>query len=70
MPEIAGDHIDRLCTVEMRPQGYPRGLATVVYDLVHQKQGKPLTYLAAQGLVERVGPGDYVLIDTGAGTSS
>ena len=35
-----------------------------VYDEARERYGKPLTLLAAEGLMERVGEGDHVLIVT------
>ena len=67
MPEIAGESIDRLCTVEMRLEGNHRGITARLYDAVRRKQGAPLTLLAAQKLLEEISPGDYVIITTGSG---
>lgn len=71
MPEFIADAIDRLCNVEMRIPGYPgvRSRDTVMrtYEAARRKQGKPLTYLAAQGLIDHVGQGDWVVLTTGAG---
>lgn len=72
MPEIVGENIDRLCSVEMRfrsaPGGIPRGIMYRLVEAARASQPAPMSYLAAQGLVERVRPGDTVLIITGAGT--
>jgi hypothetical protein len=69
LPEISGEYIDRLVNVEMRfGTGLPRGVTHQMYDAARKLQGAPLTYLAAKRLVEKVKPGDYVLIATGAGT--
>lgn len=68
MPEIIAEYIDRLVNVEMRfGSGLPRGVTHRIYDAARAEQGKPLTYLAAKGLKDRVKPGDYVFIVTGAG---
>jgi hypothetical protein len=67
MPEIVGDYVDRLCNTEMRMKGLPRGVTYPLYEKARQKQGAPLTYLAAHGLIERVENGDFVLLLTGAG---
>jgi hypothetical protein len=67
VPEIIGEYVDRLCNTEMRMKGLPRGVTYPLYERARQKQGAPLTYLAANGLIERVHDGDYVLILTGAG---
>lgn len=69
MPEIVGEYIDRLCSVEMRPQGnLPRGVTHRLYDAARKAQGGPLAYRAAQLLIQRVRADDYVLLVTGAGT--
>jgi len=68
MPEIIGENVDRLCTVEMRPQGMPRGKIHRLYEAARRKQnGRPLTLLAAEKLRAAVKPGDYVILATGAG---
>lgn len=69
MPEVIGEYIDRLCSVEMRTQGdLPRGVTHRLYDAARRAQGGlPLTYQAAQALAKRVQRGDRVLIVTGAG---
>ncbi|MBI1846605.1 MAG: DUF4392 domain-containing protein [Candidatus Rokubacteria bacterium] len=68
MPEIIGEYIDRLCTVEMRPQGMPRGKIHRLYDAARRRQaGRPLTLLAAERLRGAVKAGDAVIFATGAG---
>ena len=67
MPEIIGENVDRLCTVEMRPQGMPRGQIHQLYEAARQKQQRPLTLLAAEKLANQVGKKDVVLVTTGAG---
>ena len=37
MPEIIGENVDRLCTVEMRPQGMPRGKIHRLYEAARRK---------------------------------
>lgn len=70
MPEIIGENIDRLCTVEMRPQGMPRGKIHRLYEAARRRQdGRPLTLLAAEKLRAAVKPGDYVILATGAGVA-
>ncbi len=69
MAEIVGENVDRLCTVEMRPQGMPRGKIHRLYDAARRKQGKPLTLLAAEKIIERVRKRDVVIVTTGAGGS-
>jgi len=67
MPGIAGESIDRLCTVEMRLEGMHRGIIARLYDAARRKQGAPLTLLASQKLLEQISPGDYVILMTGSG---
>lgn len=68
MPEIIGEYVDRLCTVEMRPQGMPRGKIHQLYDAARRRQqGRPLTLLAAERLRAAVKSGDHVILVTGAG---
>src|SRR5438105_1421024 len=69
MPEVVGEAIDRLCTVEMRVQGLPRGKINRLYDAARQARGEPLSLAAAHGLQARVGRGDTVFIATGAGSA-
>jgi hypothetical protein len=66
--EIVGDAIDRAVTIEMRfAGGLPRGVTTPLYDAARRHHGKPLTWLAARSLMERVSPGRHVFVVTGAG---
>jgi len=67
MPEIIGEYVDRLCNVEMRMKGLPRGVTYPLYEAARHKQGTPLTYLAARRLVEEVAENDSVILLTGAG---
>lgn len=70
MPEIAGEYVDRLITVEIRNRGLPIGVTRPLYDAARAEgDGRPLTLRAAQGLVERVRRGDNVFIITGAGAA-
>ncbi len=59
--EKLGDAVDRLITLDISV----RGAIKVLYDAARSKYGKPLTYLAASALRERVGPQKYVIIGTG-----
>jgi hypothetical protein len=69
MPEVAAEYVDRLITVEIRNRGMPRGITRPLYEAARAEGGgQPLTFRAAQGLVERVHRGDNVFIVTGAGT--
>jgi hypothetical protein len=66
--ELIGEYIDRLITVEMVDDNYPRrGDTLKYYDAARAIQGAPLTYLAAKGLVDKVERDDYVIILAGCG---
>lgn len=68
MPEIFGEHVDRLVTIEMKRPGIPsRGVILPLYEAARRVQKRPLTLLAAEKLKENVTPGQYVLIATGSG---
>jgi D-glutamate cyclase len=67
VPEIAGENIDRVCTVEMRGRGLPRGKTLRLYERARARQGGPLSMLAAEGLREACRNGGTVLIGTGFG---
>jgi hypothetical protein len=68
MPEIVAEYIDRVCTVEMRMKGLPRGKTHLLYQAAREAMGRPLTLAAAEGLRDTIEPGDNVFIATGAGT--
>lgn len=69
MPEIIGEYVDRLVTVELRNRGMPHGITRPMYDAARAEGGgRPLTLRAAEGLVQSVHRGDNVFILTGAGT--
>ena len=69
MPDVIGEYVDRLCTIEMRPSGgnLPRGMMHRLYDVARPEGQPPLTLAMAEALVDRVAPGDTVFILTGAG---
>lgn len=70
MPEIIGEYVDRVVNVEMLEHDYPRrGRTHLLYEAARAKQGAPLCYLAATGLLENVDKGDYVILLSGAGIS-
>lgn len=70
MPEVIGEFIDKLVNVEMLSDNAPRrGRTHLLYEAARAKQGAPLTYLAAKGLVENVKEDDYVILLSGAGIS-
>lgn len=65
-----GESIDRLVTVEFRPQtgSVPAGLVAPLYAAARNFQGSPLSTAASQLLIERAA-GKPVLVVTGAGTA-
>ena len=69
MPEILGEYVDRAVNIEMRfGAGLPRDATRKLYDAARAHHGKPLTWLAAKSLQDRVKRGDHVLVVTGAGS--
>lgn len=66
MPDIIGDAVDRLITIEMRPLGIPRGVIPHLYQRVRDCVGQPLTLKAAHRLAALPHSG-VVFIATGAG---
>jgi hypothetical protein len=70
VPQIIGEYVDRIVNVEMLEHDYPRrGRTHLLYEAARARQGAPLTYLAAKGLIENVKKGDYVVLLSGAGIS-
>jgi len=69
MPEVVGEYVDRLCTVEMRPSkgNLPRDFVRRLYDAAREQAGVPLSSRMAKALMGRVDEGDAVFIVTGAG---
>jgi D-glutamate cyclase len=66
---VVGDSIDRAVNIEMRFRaGLPRGVTYPLYEAARKKQKKPLTWLAAKLLVDKVRPGQNVFVIAGAGT--
>jgi D-glutamate cyclase len=68
VPEIIGENVDRLVTVEMRSQGIVRGNIAQLYSAARERLREPLTMLAAKRLRATVRPGGPVIIVTGAGS--
>src|SRR3979411_1608578 len=65
--ESVGDSIDRAVNIEMRFRaGLPRGVTYPLYEAARKKQKKPLTWLAAKLLKDKVKPGQHVFVVTGA----
>lgn len=70
MPETIGEYIDKIVNVEMLDDNSRRRNKTeLLYRAAREKQGAPLTYLAAKGLMDHVKKDDYVLLLAGAGVS-
>jgi hypothetical protein len=68
MPEILGEYIDRLVTIEMKNRGMLYGTIHKLYEAARKEAGRrPLSTLAGEGLVKNVQKGDAVVIVTGAG---
>lgn len=68
MPDITGEALDRVCTVEARNRGMPHGILPALYDAARAHGGgRPISMVAAEGLMKNVGKGDVVLVLTGAG---
>jgi len=68
MPDLVGEAVDQLVTVEAKNRGMPHGILKPMYLAAREVAGgRPLTMLAAEMLVKAVKPGDTVLILTGAG---
>jgi D-glutamate cyclase len=66
-PPPMAEYVDRLITVEMRNRGMPAHKIAPLYDAARAEGGGPLAHRAAAGLLRAAGPGDTVLIVTGAG---
>lgn len=68
MPDLLGEMVDRLVTIELKNRGMPHGFLVDLYDMARAEgDGRPLTTRAAELLHGNVGRGDTVFILTGAG---
>ena len=69
MPEVIGEYIDQLCTIEIRPStgNLPRGMMHRLYAVARPPGERPLTLAMAEAIVDTVKPHDTVFILTGAG---
>lgn len=68
MPDITGDAIDQLCTIEAKNRGMPINVVAGMYKAARALVGnRPITMVAAERLVSALGKGDTVLVLTGAG---
>lgn len=68
MPEILGEAVDRLITVELKNRGMPHNFLVELYEAARREGGgEPLTSRAARLIHENVKEGDVVFVFTGAG---
>jgi hypothetical protein len=68
MPDLVGEAVDQLVTIEAKNRGMPHGILPALYRAGRKAAGgRPLTMLSAELLVKTLRPGDTVLILTGAG---
>lgn len=69
MPDITGEAIDRVCTIQAKNRGMPHDFVVDLYEAAREQttSGRPISTVAAEKLVEAVGKRDVVLILTGAG---
>lgn len=68
--DFVGEAIDRLITVEAKNPGLPHNVLAPMYEAARSLAGgRPLSMLCAEHLIGAVGPGDTVLLLTGAGYS-
>ncbi|ARP83068.1 hypothetical protein CAL12_21100 [Bordetella genomosp. 8] len=68
MPDVIGDNVDRLVSVEMRNRGLNYNIVSGIYGEARREGGgRPLSTRIAEALIEKVKPGDSVFIVTGAG---
>jgi hypothetical protein len=68
MPDIVGNAVDRLITIEAKNRGMPHGVLQPMYDAARAAAGgRPVTMVAAEGLMKNVKRGSTVFVLTGAG---
>ena len=68
MPDVVGEAVDRLISIEIKNRGMPFGILRPLYDAARKAAGgRPLSMLAAEGLRRALQPGDTVFVLTGAG---
>ncbi|MEQ9449913.1 MAG: DUF4392 domain-containing protein, partial [Rhodospirillaceae bacterium] len=68
MPDITGDAVDRVCTIQAKNRGMPHNFLVSLYEAARKfSGGRPISSLAAEKLLDCVGKGDVVLVLTGAG---
>lgn len=68
MPDITGEAIDQLITIEAKNRGMPHGVLKPMYLAARKLAGgRPLSMVAAEALKAALHPKDTVLVLTGAG---
>lgn len=68
MPDVTGEALDKVCTIEAKNRGMPTNVLGPMYAAARELAGgRPITMVAAEKLKEAVGAGDTVLVLTGAG---
>ncbi len=68
MPDITGDAVDRVCTIQAKNRGMPHDFVVHLYEAARKLTGgRPISTVAAERLIDTVGRGDVVLVLTGAG---
>src|SRR4051812_4330897 len=68
MPDIVGEAVDKIITIEAKNRGMPHGILEPMYQAARKAcGGRPVSMVAAEGLKKHVRKGDTVLILTGAG---
>lgn len=63
--EWIGESIDKLVSIELRPQGFLNNIVHNLYMQVRKGEGVPLTWLTASDLVDKVNSNTVVYIATG-----
>jgi D-glutamate cyclase len=68
MPDLVGEAVDQVVTIEAKNRGMPHGILAPLYHAARAAAGgRPLTMLAAEQLVKSLKAGDTVFFLTGAG---
>lgn len=68
MPDIVGEAIDQLITIEAKNRGMPHNVLRPMYVAARRLVGdRPISMVAAERLKAALGPKDTVLVVTGAG---
>lgn len=68
MPDITGEAIDQICTIEAKNRGMPINVVGAMYRAARALvNDRPIAMVAAERLASALGRGDSALILTGAG---